>query len=158
MSQIIKFKPGSRINADPQVAFDVCRELDDDGKLTPENLLDVSRPEDAPLHDVFEWNDSVAAEKYRVRQAAKIIRCLTVEIVEETSNEPLQFSAYSSLHKNGGEKSVYTNTMYAMKVPEKREVILHNALCQLRSFRRKYSQLNELSGVFAEIDKLDSAG
>lgn len=44
-----------------------------EGVLTPEDVLDFARPEDSPLHSYFEWDDSIAGEKYRYRQAAGLI-------------------------------------------------------------------------------------
>jgi hypothetical protein len=54
------------------------------GELTPNNLLDESRPSDAPLHGAFEWDDAVAAERHRITQAYQLIRSVVVE-VEETA-------------------------------------------------------------------------
>jgi hypothetical protein len=38
-----------------------------------------------------------------------------------------------------------------------RSALLLNALHELKSFRRKYNQLNELSDVFLEIKKIEQA-
>lgn len=42
--------------------------------LSPAVVVDESRPEDAPLHPVFEWRDPVAAEQWREHQAATLIK------------------------------------------------------------------------------------
>lgn len=58
-------------------------------KITPQVVVDESRPEDAPLHSRFEWDDGVAGEAYRRQQAAHMIR--SVEVVFEpaqTSTDP----------------------------------------------------------------------
>ena len=49
-----------------------------DHTLQPRAVLDESRPEAAPLHPVFEWNDAEAAERYRLHQAKDLIRCVRV--------------------------------------------------------------------------------
>ena len=80
--QRISFKytwcDGSHHKVDPNVAAQVATELEEAGMLTAKNLVDVSRPEDAPLHDEFEWDDSVAAEKYREGQARNVIHSLRI--------------------------------------------------------------------------------
>ena len=38
---------------------------------------------------------------------------------------------------------------------EMRSVVLANALTELKAFEKKYSDLQELDGVFKEINKLD---
>lgn len=48
------------------------------GTLQPAAVVDESRPEDAPLHPCFEWDDETAAEKYREHQATTIIRSVRV--------------------------------------------------------------------------------
>ena len=62
---VYKWKERAQIRVSADVAGRVCEELEKDGALTPKRLLDVSRAEDAPLHDAFEWNDGIAAEKYQ---------------------------------------------------------------------------------------------
>lgn len=52
------------------------------GVLIPKDVVDEARPDEAPLHPVFEWNDSVAAEEWRKEQARSLIREIVV-IVDE---------------------------------------------------------------------------
>ena len=62
------------------------------GRLAPEDVVDASREETAPLHCCFEWNDEIAAEKYRIGQAGNIIRALvTVEPEEPRAQETRAF-------------------------------------------------------------------
>lgn len=49
------------------------------GKLQAKAVVDESRPEDAPLHGNFEWNDGVAGENWRVFQARQLIRTVKIE-------------------------------------------------------------------------------
>lgn len=157
MGQIYKFRPGSHIKADPQVAGEVCAMLDEEGRLTPEELLEESRPKDAPLHDSFEWDDGVAAEMYRVSQAGQIIRCIVV--VDESGGskaEPKQ--AYVSLHTPGGPKANYTSMEYAIRHKDTRDIVLGNALRELNTFKRKYRRIKELAGVIDAIDQLRIKG
>ena len=92
---ITKWKPGSCIKADPNIAAKVFEELSESVGLTPESLLDASRDEDAPLHKEFEWDDSVAAEKYRVTQAGHLIRSIVIQTVPESDEEkPTIIRAY----------------------------------------------------------------
>ena len=57
---VYKWDKGSRFSVSAQVAGEVCEELEKKGELTAKNLVDVSRPEDAPLHKCFNWNDEEA--------------------------------------------------------------------------------------------------
>ena len=44
------------------------------GALTPQAVLDDARDKKSPLHSSFEWNNSEAANKYRLDQARAVIR------------------------------------------------------------------------------------
>lgn len=48
------------------------------GKLTPELVVDEAREPSHPLHSRFEWDDSVAAEKWRHEQAHELITSVKV--------------------------------------------------------------------------------
>lgn len=146
---IYKWKAGSRIKIDPQVAGDVCAELEKEGRLTPSELVDASRDEAAPLHGAFEWNDEVAAEKYREVQAGHIIRCLEIELVG--SSEPVR--AFFPV-KVKGEGKGYTHIEAIMNDYDAKQTLLEKALAELASFKRKYKRLTELNNVFAAIDTL----
>lgn len=43
--------------------------LREGGAVGPEQLVERARPNDSPIHHLFEWNDSVAGERYRLEQA-----------------------------------------------------------------------------------------
>ncbi len=56
------------------------------GQTTASNVVDESRPEEAVLHEAFEWDDEVAAEKHRETQARSLIK--TVRIITPDRDEP----------------------------------------------------------------------
>jgi len=150
--QIYKFKPMSCISADAQAVGEVCERLETEGRLTPEDLLEESRDDEAPLHDYIEWDDSVAAEKYRVRQCAHVIRSI-ITVVEHKESE-IVTKAFVSLHEPGGTKETYKSVAVALQDVTTRDVVLRNAKRELVTFRRKYIQLSELADVFDAIDQL----
>ena len=43
-----------------------------DKKVTPQEILEKARDETSELHKCFEWDDSVAAERYRLQQAGNL--------------------------------------------------------------------------------------
>ena len=52
-----------------QVVGELIDELTNKGtEVTPELIVEMSRDPSAPTHGEFEWDDSVAAEKYRTEQ------------------------------------------------------------------------------------------
>ena len=137
------------------VAGEVCEKLDRTVGLTPENLVEASRPEDAPLHSEFEWNDAVAAEEFRRTQARQIICNLSI-VIDEKKSEPVRafFSLQSGFRKNTG---TYEGTLTIMSDSDKRQKLLDNAKRELEAFKKKYELLTELSEVFAAIDSVVNA-
>lgn len=139
---------GSRMTGDANVAAEVCAKLEAEGRLNAQNLVDVSRDKDAPLHDMFEWDDSIAAEKYREEQAKKIIR----SIVYAVEDKPITTRMYPSMGSN-----TYQHIERVMQSDEKRKYLLKTAKAELDAFKRKYQILTELSEVFAVIDKVNAS-
>lgn len=136
---------GSHMSGDANEAGRVCAELAERGKLTAEELVNVSRDENSPLHSMFEWDDTIAAEKYRETQAYKIIR--SVEVVIE--NSPVPQRAFGTV-----EPKAYQRIERIMETESLRQILLNNAKRELEAFKRKYSRLTELAEVFKAIDML----
>ena len=141
-----EWKQGSRIKADVNVVGKVCEELEKEGRLNAQELVDVSRDKNAPLHDLFEWDDKIAAEKYRYVQAQEIIR----SIVVRQTDKPITTRAFSSISNRQ-----YVSTTNALSREDTRRVILNNAMNELRAFKNKYRSLQELVGVINAIDELE---
>ena len=123
------------------------------GMVTPELVLEESRGQKAPLHKCFEWNDSVAAEKYRLNQAGQIIKNLVVVLDDYQQSEPVR-AFVNVMPEAPARTGEFINIVSAMKAEETRATILANALRELQEFKRKYKGLEELAGIFAEIGKL----
>lgn len=140
-----KWKDGSQHKVSAQVAGEVCEELEERGELNARNLVDVSRPEDAPLHNEFEWDDDIAAELYRESQAGQIIRHLAIKT---ESIAPVR----AFVNVDIGSKS-YESIQAVIRNEDKYSVLLNNALKELGAFKRKYQMLSELQDVFDAIEK-----
>ena len=124
--------------------LDRIRGQSEDGTLTPQAVVDASRAEDAPLHSLFEWDDRVAAERYRTVQAQYIIRNITVQ--EAADDTPVR----QFVHAEKG----YTTLYAAMSNEELRKALLTNALEELEAFKAKYRALSELAAVFEAMDNI----
>ena len=58
---------GWKPSVDANIVGGVVEQIEaENGRVTKEKFLDYSRPEDSPTHSIFEWDDSKAAEKYRL--------------------------------------------------------------------------------------------
>ena len=77
------FKPGTRYTVPADKVVSELRKAGIKSGMDAQTVVDVARPEDAPLHPIFEWNDAEAAEKYRCGQARTLIRAV-YEVDEST--------------------------------------------------------------------------
>ena len=116
------------------------------GDIKPSTLVEESRPASAPLHCCFEWDDAIAAEKYRESQASYLIRSIVT--VCEDADAPVVTRAFVNVGESYKPISVVVNE------PKQLEALLSTALRELEAFRRKYAALNQLKPVFAAIEQL----
>ena len=82
------------------------------GELTAPLVVDESRPEEAPLHPAFEWDDAVAAERHREHQARNIIRSVKV-ITDDKPSEPVYVHVSSAQSYKPVAEVVKCVSMYA---------------------------------------------
>lgn len=88
------------------------------GKITPQQIVDDSRPDTAPLHTAFEWNDEEAAEAYRRQQAKSIVRAIvTVNPVTQEPTREYQGVRGEAPDKTKRESTVYVTTTAAVNDP-----------------------------------------
>lgn len=118
------------------------------GMLALSDIVEESKSETATLHDCFEWDDRVAAEKYRIEQAGCLVRCI-VTVTDNKEKEPVKVRAFVHAESN------YTPIEVVVNNPEMMDLLLKAAISELNSFQKKYSNLQELSGVFGEIQRIN---
>ena len=152
------YRRGFNFKVPAQVVGETLEGLAQSGELTSKRFLDVSRPESAPTHNMFEWDDSVAAERYRLQQATVAINSVEVQIVNEATASVISQAAFVNVvSKAPARTGSFTPIEVALSDENMRNVLLENALNELKAFRRKYSQLSELADVFFEIKKIEQA-
>lgn len=145
---VYQFKIPELFPVDAQTAGEELHRIyEDRGCLEPKDVVDESRPEEAPLHSCFEWNDETAAEKYREVQAGQIIRSVVV-VREEEQQPPVEVRAFVNVQKTYRPIEVVVNS------EEQMLELFNSALSELKAFERKYANLKQFSALFDEIHKL----
>lgn len=152
-------------------ALDRMRRESDDGTVNAEMLLEYSRPTDSETHDLFEWNDGIAAEKWRMYQSGRIINQLEVTMVRiskdpvempmptiEGFDKPIVSQAFINIAQRGpANRGSYTDAMTAFQNESYRNRVLSNAKSELEAFKRKYERFEELADVFAAINRFEAS-
>jgi hypothetical protein len=127
------------------------------GRVSPQLLLDEARNPSSPFHKHFEWDDTAAAERYRLVQASAMIRewrGTVLRIDTGTRRVLVQPTrrVHSALSERGRGRSSYETTEQIMANPAKRRALIETLLKELTSYRRRYAEILELSKVWAAID------
>ena len=121
------------------------------GLLKPCDVVEAARPDESPLHGAFEWDDSVAAQQYRIWQARELIVSVRVEMPAQ--GRTMQVQAFVSLpsdrEQDGGG---YRSISAVLRSRERKSELLEAALADLDRIRAKYGHLSELARVFAAVD------
>ena len=149
---IYQYSTGYRGRNNAQAMGEACERIERRGTLTPAALVDEARPEDSPIHDSFEWDDAIAAEKYRCTQAGYYIRHLEAIPVDTGQPMPAFVSATPVSAKDG--TMGYVSIQTALASEPTRAIVLERAKRELAAFREKYEELEELADVFAAIDEV----
>lgn len=152
-SMVYQWKSGSHIKANAQKAGEQFEQLarTDEG-LTPESVLNANRAEGTPLHDSFEWDDTAAAEKYRLNQAGHFIRCIC-NVFEEEKTEGEKAEPQRAFYVTT-EVSKYEPIEAIVKNQTKYEKLLDTALSEMLAFKRKYESLKELEPIFEAAERV----
>lgn len=135
----------------------IARELrriakSNEGLLLPQTVVESARSKKSPLHSRFEWDDSEAAEKYRIWQARQLIK-VCVEVLPGINTATEVFVSLSE-DRYGGRG--YRVTTEVLQDEDLAAQMLEDALAELQIFRLKYRRLSKLVEVFAAIDHLKS--
>lgn len=116
------------------------------GVLTPQIVVDEARPEDAPLHSHFEWDDSVAGEKYRREQAGRMIRSVRIEYTPASATERKYVRAFSSV-RHDPQRIGYAPTEEVVRDEFATKVLLRECERAIADLQSKFGHLAE----FAEM-------
>ncbi len=124
------------------------------GELKPADVVEESRPETAPLHPIFEWDDKKAADKYRNEQA-KHLMCALVQVEEREKQPPkeIQVSVHKELRAFTHAEKAYHPTQVVLEHPTMRDEALRDAFRMAESFKQKFGALKEVAGIIVEVDK-----
>ena len=116
-------------------------------------VVHYAKSSNHPLHPLFEWDDNVAAQAYRVDQARQVIRSIEVVVDEAPRAKPTR--AFVSVVQDRSRH--YTSVQVAMSDEQLRGQVVAQALVELEAWRKRYAELMELANVFAAIDQARAA-
>lgn len=121
------------------------------GFVTPEDVVEFAKNPATSLHHVFTWDDSLAAEKYRLQEARQILR-VVVSVLP--GDDPLVFRAMVSLKEDRYNNQGYRIMADVLTDERLREILLAEAKEEMLVFMAKYEGLKELVNIFAAMQEI----
>jgi hypothetical protein len=121
----------------------------DYGRLTPRNVVDAARDPANPLHRRFEWDDSVAAERYRLAQARQLIQTVRCSFVSPTSGAT-SVRVFHSVPATGSAPA-YEPLADIVADPVTEKVLEAEMRRDWKSFEARYRHLAEFNRLFGSV-------
>lgn len=131
--------------ADPQKVAEEIRAIGD--APTTQQIVDAARDEGSELHKCFEWDDSIAAERWRLKQARDVVHHLVIR--EETVPEDRPEIRFFVKPKTD---EGYKPTKFVVQHEDEYKALLAKAWAELHAFKVRYAMLEELREILDLID------
>lgn len=129
----------------------VGKELEKLGdNVTPDSVLEVAKDENNVMHDMFEWDDSIAGQKYRLSQARHIIANIRVNIISDDS-EKRPVRAFVSIKRN----AVFEPIEKVVKDTDRYSILLNSAYRELTQIKYRYDTLSEIQDLLKDIPEVN---
>jgi hypothetical protein len=130
-------------------------------ELTPAVYLDWVRANpNSTSHTLFDWEDTVAARKWRIHQARNIINSIEVKIIDERGVEthvPAFPNVIIRANEEHEARQIYTSFENVMNDEERAALVVDRACRDFMSWRRRYLMLRgklPLSDIYEATDML----
>lgn len=139
-------------NADAQAVGQELEKLELAGEITSDIVLDFARKNtDSEMHKCFEWDDSIAGEKYRKIQATNILSSIAITIKEEPKKTQ---KVYVTVKASSDNTRKFKNIKEVLKDDEEYKQLINRAKNEFISCKEKYETLlqkEDLKEVIFEL-------
>lgn len=128
-----------------------------DGFLTTKDIVNDARNPHSLLHPQFEWNDQVAAEKWRESTARALVGSLYSVRVEQSAQGDKEVRAKAFINVVVEGRHFYSPVENVVKIASLHDQYLQSLLTEAILWRRKAEGFQEFSTVVQAIDSLPLA-
>lgn len=125
--------------------------------VKPSEVVEFARDENTELHNLFTWDDSVAAERYREHEAGCILRNIVIVNKDKTEDDKDKAVVVRAIMSTNERTKEYTTVQRIVTNKDYYTRLLAAALAELTAFKKKYETLSgDLEVVFDAIDQIAS--
>lgn len=131
----------SFISADAQLVGEELEKLEFAGELTADEVLEFARNNPkSEIYKCFEWDNSIAGEKYRKMQASGILSSISVTIKEEPKETQ---RVYVSVKTSLDDTRKFKNIKEVLKNDEEYQQLVDRAKQSFTRTKEQYETLLE---------------
>ena len=125
--------------------------------VRPSDVVELARDENTALHNLFTWDDSIAAERYREHEAGCIIRNIVIVENDKQNDDKDNVVVVRAIMSTNERTREYTTVQRIVTNKDNYARLLAAALAELTAFKKKYETLSgELEVIFDAIDQIAS--
>lgn len=139
-----KFKADAQKCADE--IMEICEELE---SATPQQILEKARDSNTELHKCFTWDNTEAAEKWRISEARTVVRNL--KIIEQKSDKQPEPTTIRVFYKTDNE-SGYKPTKLILKKPDEYKALVERCRSELLAIKQKFNSISEYKEIWELIN------
>lgn len=133
---------------DPEAAVDELSRIEMIyGTITAKNILQASIPKDALFHKLFTWDNKKAAFRYRLAEARRLIKNISVRII--SNGQPVHISVYEVVTHAEGRQYFHIDNFRKEDVDE----IRRNVLAQFNSIKAKLALYKQFDKIRKKIEQ-----
>lgn len=147
---VYQWKKGARVSGD---ATAIGREIESIGQAVDARaVVEKARDKSTALHGCFEWDDSIAAEEYRLKQARDVMAALVVTVeAPDAPEREVTVRAYEhvDLGPSAEPRMAYVPIKKALKAPDLREQVMARLRATVREAEETATRYEYLSTKFA---------
>lgn len=156
MAVMAKYQPAKGAMYSKKQATALGRVLESLGQhVTPAQVVESARSVRSPIHGMFEWDNTAAAEQYRLWQARSHVNHL--EICIETPDGDIETRAYHSVVIVNADDRVrgYSHMSDVRNSPALADQVIAKALRELDGWQQRYDEYRDVFGqIFKAIKKV----
>ena len=128
------------------------------GAIKPADVVEAATPATSPLHPLFTWDDSSAAQLYREDEARNIIRSVRIIRTDLPHQEQPIVRAIVNVqahdHESKFEGNGYISIDRATNDEAYRQQLLTNARAEIVSWQRRYDDLLQFAGASPHVSEV----
>lgn len=145
-----QFNPAYRKKAvvDAQRAGEALEHIRSEaGKLTPRLIVQAATDDGSPLHRAFEWNDTKAAELWRLEEAGDLVRKIVVVLEVATATDDAVVTRAFIHVDDRTDDARYEPLATVLADATLYAQICERASAELEAFQDRYAQFTALKSI-----------